>query len=128
MKLDKFLFDSVSHEAELSPRLRMALDMRTSPNDGSQRMLNALEPGTVLPIHRHTRSSETCIILRGSAIEIFYDDHGNETERVLMAPATECCGVNIEIGRWHKIVSLEPGTVILKQKTKPMSPCHQMIS
>lgn len=116
MKLDKALLDSVSAEAKDSPRLRMARDMRTTSADQSQRMLNAIEPGTELPIHRHRNSSETCIVLRGSAEEIFYDKNGNETERVLMKPNSDCCGVNIEVGRWHRIVSLEPGTVIFEAK------------
>lgn len=125
MKLDKTLFDLISCKAGQSPRLRMNLDMRNSDVDGSQRMLNAIEPGTVLPIHRHRNSSETCIVLRGSAEEIFYDDNGNETERVLMKPDYDCCGVNIDKGRWHKIVSLEPGTVIFEAKEgayEPISP------
>lgn len=125
MRLDKALFDSVSVEAKAAPRLRMARDMRTTPSDSSQRMLNAIEPGTELPIHRHRNSSETCIILRGSAEEIFYDDEGNITERVTMRPGSDCVGVNIEKGRWHKIVSLEPGTVIFEAKDgayEPVSP------
>lgn len=125
MKFDKELFDSVTHEAAQSERLRMARDMRTTTADQSQRMLNAIEPGTVLPIHRHRGSSETCIVLRGKAEEIFYDDNGNEAERVVMQPDTDCCGVNIEVGRWHKIVSLEPGTVIFEAKDgayEPLSP------
>lgn len=125
MKFDKELFDSVTREAERSERLRMARDMRTTSSDHSQRMLNAIEPGTVLPIHRHRGSTEACIVLRGKAEEIFYDDNGNETERVTMQPDTDCCGVNIEVGRWHKIVSLEPGTVIFEAKDgayEPLSP------
>lgn len=125
MKIDKSLFDSVSDKAKQSPRLRMACDMRTSPHDQSQRMLNAIESGTELPVHRHRKSTETCIVLRGLAAEIFYDDNGNETERVLMKPGSDCCGVNIEVGRWHKIVSLEPGTVIFEAKDgayEPLSP------
>lgn len=125
MKLDRELFDSVTSEAEQSERLRMNRDMRTTSADQSQRMLNAIEPGTVLPIHRHRGSTETCIVLRGKAEEVFYDDNGNETERVMMQPDTECCGVNIEMGRWHRIVSLEPGTVIFEAKDgayEPLSP------
>lgn len=125
MKLDRELFNSVTREAKQSERLRMNRDMRTTPTDRSQRMLNAIEPGTVLPIHRHRRSSETCIVLRGKAEEIFYDDNGTEIERVIMQPDTDCCGVNIEVGRWHKIVSLEPGTVIFEAKDgayKPLLP------
>ena len=125
MKLDTNLFNKVAAEAVESPRKRMNLDMRNSANDQSQRMLNALEPETVLPIHRHRTSSETCIVLRGKAEEIFYDDLGNETERILMQPGSDCCGVNIAAGRWHKIVSLEPGTVIFEAKDgayQPTSP------
>lgn len=125
MKFDKELFDSVTLEAVKSERLRMARDMRTTSSDQSQRMLNAIEPGTNLPIHRHRGSSETCIVLRGKAEEIFFDDNGNETERVMMQPDTDCCGVNIEVGRWHRIVSLAPGTVIFEAKDgayEPLSP------
>lgn len=125
MKFNKALFDSVSAEAKHSPRLRMARDMRTSVDDQSQRMLNAIEPGTELPIHRHTKSTETCIVLCGYAEEIFFDDNGNETERVLMKPDSECCGVNIAVGRWHKIVSLEPGTVIFEAKDGAYEPLSQ---
>jgi len=122
MKFDKALLDSVSAEALKSPRLRMARDMRNTPADTSQRMLNAIEPGTNLPIHRHQKSTESCIVIRGAAEEIFYDDNGNETERVLMRPGSDCCGVNIEIGRWHRIVSLEPGTVIFEAKDGMYTP------
>lgn len=125
MRLDKALFDSVSAEAKESPRLRMARDMRTTPADNSQRMLNAIEPRTELPIHRHRNTSEICIILRGSAEEIFYDDNCNITERIKMQPNSDCVGVSIEKGRWHKIVSLEPGTVIFEAKDgayEPVSP------
>lgn len=125
MKLDRTLFDSVSSEAKKSPRLRMAHDMRNTPDDKSQRMLNAIEPGTELPVHRHRNTSESCIILRGSAEEIFYDDQGNITERVRMQPGSDCVGVNIEKGRWHRIVSLEPDTVIFEAKDgayEPVSP------
>lgn len=125
MKLDKALFDSVTEEAVQSPRRRMACDMRTTPQDQSQRMLNAIEPGTELPIHRHRKSTETCIVLRGVAEEIFYDDNGNETERVVMRPDTDCCGVNIEVGRWHKIVLLELGTVIFEAKDGAYEPTSQ---
>ncbi len=125
MRFDKALFDSVAEEAIRSPRLRMARDMRTTPEDMSQRMLNAIEPGTVLPIHRHRKSTETCIVLRGAAEEIFYDDNGLETERVVMHPGSDCCGVNIEVDRWHKIVSLEPGTVIFEAKDGAYEPLSQ---
>lgn len=122
MKIDTCLFDMVSLEARQSERLRMARDLRTTQGDGSQRMLNAIEPGTELQIHRYCSSSETCIVLRGKAVEIIYDDDGNETERIEMAPGSDCCGVNIEAGRWHKIVSLESGTIIFEAKDGHYSP------
>lgn len=122
MILDSTLFNELTEEARRSDRLRMNLDMRNSAEDQSQRMLNAIEPGTELPIHRHKNTSETCIVLRGSAVEIFYDDSGNITERIIMEPETNCCGVNIAAGRWHKIVSLEPGTVIFEAKDGSYEP------
>lgn len=125
MKIDAALLNVLTNEATKSERLRMNYDMRNSGADNSQRMLNAIEPGSELPIHRHKGSSETCIIVKGVAIEIFYDDNGNETERIVMKPNSECAGVNIERGRWHKIVSVEPGTVIFEAKDgkyEPLSP------
>ena len=125
MTIDNKLFDALSAEARKSPRLRMNRDMRTTANDQSQRMLNAIEPGTELPIHRHRKTTEVCFVLRGKAEEIFYDDNGNETERVLMIPNSDCCGVVIETGRWHKIVSHEPDTVIFEAKDGPYEPLSQ---
>ena len=122
MKIDKSLLDTLSAEAVQSPRLRMNRDMRNSAEDTSQRMLNAIEPETELPIHRHRNSSESCFVIRGVAEEIFYDDNGKETERVLMKAGSECVGVNIEAGRWHKIVSLESGTVIFEAKDGAYEP------
>lgn len=125
MIIDQQLLDTVSAQAAASPRLRMNHDLRTTPADTSQRMLNAIEPGTVLPVHRHMDSSETCVVIRGRAEEVFYDDNGVETERVLMVAGGECIGVNIARGRWHRIVSLEPGTVILEAKDcayQPVTP------
>lgn len=122
MTIDNNLFDAISEEARKSPRLRMNHDMRTSADDQSQRMLNAIEPGTELPIHRHRNTSETCIVLRGAAEEQFYDDNGNITERIIMEPETDCCGVDIPAGRWHKIVSLESDTVIFEAKDGPYEP------
>ena len=125
MTIDNKLFDALSEEARKSPRFRMNYDMRTTANDQSQRMLNAIEPGTELPIHRHKNTSETCIVLRGAAEELFYDDNGEITERIIMEPETACWGVNIAAGRWHKIVSLEPDTVIFEAKDGPYEPLSQ---
>lgn len=125
MNIDSELLDSITHEAVQSERLRISRDMRTTPEDCSQRILNAIEPGTVLPVHRHRGSTEVCIVIRGKAEEVFYDDNGKETERVMMQPGTDCCGVNIEKGRWHKIISHEPGTVIFEAKDGAYEPLTQ---
>ena len=76
MKIDNILLDKLTAQAKASPRLRMNLDLRNSPEDGSQRMLNALEPGTVLPIHRHRTTSEVVVMLRGRAVQYLYDEQG----------------------------------------------------
>lgn len=122
MKIDSQLLDYLIAQAKVSPRLRMNYDLRNSPEDGSQRMLNALEPGTELPIHRHPKTSETVVILRGSATQYFYDDCGNVTEEITIAVGSGCVGMSVEAGRWHRIVSLESGTVILECKDGPFFP------
>ena len=122
MKIDSETLDRLTAQARQSPRLRMNLDLRNGPEDGSQRMLNALEPGTQLPIHRHRGSSETVVILRGRATQYFYDDAGRMTESVTMAPGSECVGMSVEKGRWHKLVCHESGTVILEYKDGAYEP------
>ena len=122
MKITQSLLDSLTAQAKASPRLRMNYDLRDSAQDGSQRMLNALEPGTVLPIHRHRTTSETVVILRGRATQEFYDDQGRLTESVTMAPGSDCVGMSIAKGRWHKLISHESGTVILECKDGPYEP------
>ena len=85
-------------------------------------MLNALEPGTVLPIHRHRRTTETVVILRGSATQYFYDDNGNVTEQVTITAGTPDCGMSVEVGRWHRLVCHESGTVIFEAKDGAYEP------
>lgn len=116
MAIDNQLLDTLSSQAKVSPRLRMNYDLRNSENDNSQRMLNALEPGTVMPIHRHRKTSETVVIVRGSLIERFYDDEGNVTEEVLMVPGGENPVVQVEKGCWHSLECLEPNTVLFEAK------------
>ena len=125
MKITQSLLDSLTAQAKASPRLRMNYDLRDSAQDGSQRMLNALEPGTVLPIHRHRTTSETVVILRGRATQEFYDDQGRLTESVTMAPGSDCVGMSIAKGRWHKLISRESGTVILECKDGPYEPLSE---
>ena len=125
MTFDAELLDKLTAEARRSPRLRMNFDLRNSPADGSQRMLNALEPGTALPIHRHRKSSETVVILRGSATQYFYDESGRVTEEVTIAAGSGCAGMSVEAGRWHRIESLESGTVIMECKDGAYEPISE---
>jgi cupin fold WbuC family metalloprotein len=120
MIIDQFLLDSLTAQAKASPRLRMNLDLRNTPEDQSQRMLNAIEPGTVMPIHRHQNSSETCICLRGHFEENFYDENGNLIETIDMVPGGVV--LNIEVGQWHSLKSLESGTVLFEAKDGPYEP------
>lgn len=89
MIIDQALLDSLSAQAKENPRLRQNYDLRNSENDNSQRMLNALEPGTIMPIHRHRTSSESIAIIRGKMIMRLYDDKGNITDEFVMEPNGE---------------------------------------
>jgi len=114
MLIDKEKLDDLSAQAKASPRLRMNLDLRNSPSDGSQRMLNALEPGTVMPVHRHLGSSETVICVRGHFEEYLYDDNGVLIETIDMRPGGAL--VNVPAGQWHSLRCLESGTVLFEAK------------
>ena len=122
MNIDKILLDSLTIKAKASPRLRMNMDLRDSAEDQSQRMLNALEPGTVLPIHRHRKTSETVAILRGRAVQYLYDDEGNETDAVLLEAGGEIPAMQVEMGQWHRLEALESGTVIVEFKNGAYEP------
>ena len=122
MKITQELLDNLTAQAKASPRLRMNFDLRNSSADGSQRMLNAIEPGSPLPIHRHRSSSETVICLRGRLVEDFYDDSGILTESIKLAPCSPVVALNIPAGQWHTVRSLESGTVILECKDGPYEP------
>ncbi len=120
MIINKEILDDLSRQAKESPRLRMAMDLRNSTEDLSQRMLNALEPGTVMPIHRHRDTSETCVCIRGHFVELFYDAQGHLTETVDMVPGGTV--LNIEAGQWHCLQCLESGTVLLEAKAGKYRP------
>lgn len=122
MNIDKELLDNLTVQAKSSPRLRMNMDLRDSAEDQSQRMLNALEPGTVLPIHRHRKTSETVAILRGRAIQYLYDDEGRETGSVLLEAGGEIPAMHVEMGQWHRLEALESGTVIVEFKNGRYEP------
>ncbi|MBR3490814.1 MAG: WbuC family cupin fold metalloprotein [Bacteroidales bacterium] len=122
MLLNNNLLDALSDQAKASPRLRMNLDLRNSPADQSQRMLNALEPGTVMPIHRHRNSSETVTVLRGKVKWLYYNDKGELTHIFLVAPGTDLVGLCVPMGQWHSLECLESGTVILETKDGAWEP------
>ena len=120
MLIDKKILDELTAKAKENPRLRQSLDLRNTPEDQSQRMLNALEPGTVMPIHRHKGSSETCVCIRGHFEEYFYDEQGNLTDTIDMIPGGVV--LNIEKGQWHSLKCLESGTVLLEAKDGSYTP------
>jgi len=125
MKVDKNVLDELTAKAKASERLRMNFDLRTSLNDTSQRMLNALEPGTVVPVHRHCTTAETVIIVRGRVKEFLYDERGNLAEEILMEVGGDCPVLQIPAGQWHTIESLETGTVIFEAKDGAFAPLRE---
>ena len=117
MKITQALLDNLTEQAKASPRLRMNRDLRNSADDQSQRMLNAIEPGSPLPIHRHRHSSETVVCLRGRLVEEYYDDLERMcTEAIELSPNGPVVALNIPAGQWHTVRALESGTVILEMK------------
>lgn len=123
MQITQAVLDNLTEQAKASPRLRMNLDLRNSSEDQSQRMLNAIEPGSPMPIHRHQKSSETVVCLRGRLVEEFYDDLERIcTEAFELSPSGPVVALNIPIGQWHTVRALESGTVILECKDGPYEP------
>ena len=123
MKITQALLDSLTEQAKANPRLRMNLDLRNSEEDQSQRMLNAIEPGSVLPIHRHQKTSETVVCLRGRLVEEFYDELERTcTDSIELNPGGQTVAINIPAGQWHTVHALESGTVILEVKDGPYEP------
>ncbi len=122
MVISQTILDNLTAQAKASSRLRMNMDLRNSAEDQSQRMLNALEPGTVMPIHRHLSSSETVAILRGRICWHFYDDAGRETESVVLDANAEPRCLNVEKGRWHSLQCLESGSVLFECKDGTYAP------
>lgn len=123
MIINSYILDSLASEAKASPRLRMNMDLRNSQDDQSQRMLNAIEPGSPMPIHRHRHSSETVVCLRGRLVEEFYDDLERIcTDAIELTPNGPNFVLNIPAGQWHTVRALESGTVILECKDGPYVP------
>lgn len=125
MKINQKVLDSLTEQAKASPRLRKNLDLRDSSEDSSQRMLNAIEPGSEIPIHRHQKTAETVVCLRGRLIEEYYDETGKLTESIELSPTGPAIALNVPAGQWHTLRSMESGTVIMESKDGiflPLSP------
>ena len=122
MIIDQKLKDELSALAKANPRKRMNKDLRTSSNDQSQRMLNALEPDTIIPIHRHIKSTETLVILRGKIVERYYNDNREVIEEISMSPNGDIPMISIPVGQWHDLICQESGTVIYESKDGAFEP------
>ena len=123
MVISQAILDQLTEEAKASPRLRINMDLRNSSEDRSQRMLNAIEPGSPLPIHRHKHTSETVVCLRGRLVEEFYDELERTcTDRIELTPGGPISLVNVPAGQWHTVRALESGTVLLECKDGPWEP------
>src|SRR5574344_775737 len=125
MILDQIILDTLSAQAKANHRLRQSYDLRTTPEDQSQRILNAVEPGTILPIHRHRGSTETIVVLRGRVVQRYYDENGNKTASYELAPNTAQVAMSVPVGQWHALESLQEGTVIFECKDgvyEPLNP------
>ena len=118
MELNETLYIQLLEQAKDNPRLRQAMDLRTTSEDQSQRLLNALLPGTVVPIHRHTATTETAIILYGCIDEIYYDNDGNETSRHTLYVGD---GLQIPVGQFHTVEVHEP-SILLEVKDGAYTP------
>ena len=136
-KISQAVLDRLTAEAKASPRLRMNLDLRNSAEDQSQRMLNAIEPGSPLPIHRHRKTSETVVCLRGRLVWEYYQELKVESlefrdsskslrvqkvQEIELSPNGQIVALNIPAGQWHTVRALESGTVIMEVKDGPYEP------
>ena len=125
MLLDKKLLDQLSKSASENPRLRTSFDLRNTEKDHSQRMLNALQPGTILPVHRHPFTAETLIMVRGSVCQKFYNEKGDITDTFVLIAGGECSALQIPAGQFHSLECLEPDTVIFEAKDGPYMPVSE---
>ena len=123
MKITQAILDKLTEEAKASPRLRMNMDLRNSADDQSQRMLNAIEPGSPMPIHRHRSTSETVVCLRGRLVWEFYDELERRcTEAIELSPGGQVVALNVPAGQWHTVRAMESGSVILEMKNGAYEP------
>ena len=123
MVITQAILDNLTAQAKASPRLRMNMDLRNGTEDCSQRMLNAIEPGSPMPIHRHKYTSETVVCLRGRFVEEFYDELDRIcTDRIELTPGGPNFLVNVPAGQWHTVRALESGSVLLECKDGKYEP------
>jgi cupin fold WbuC family metalloprotein len=120
--IDQSLLDAVSGQAAASDRLRMNHNFHVSFESKSQRLLNAMEPGTKVPVHRHPETSETYVLLRGKMRVLIFADDSTLLQDVVLDVAQGHYGVHIEAGEWHSVEILEPGTVMFECKDGPYTP------
>lgn len=120
--IDKKLVRNVINQAKQSPRQRMNYNFHASPESKSQRLLNALEPGTELPIHRHRHTAETYIVLTGSIRVDYYDIDHHKTDSAVLDPLAGVFGLDIPAGQFHTLEVSVPGTVIFEVKDGPYTP------
>lgn len=123
--IDENLLNNLTEEAVANPRLRKNFNLHNSLDDKVQRLLNALEPGTLLPIHRHTNTDEVYFMVRGSLIVKFYNEQKELTKTQELNPQTGQFGISIPAGQWHTIEVLEKGTIIFEVKEGPYSPLKE---
>ena len=124
MTITQALLDDLTTLAKASPQLRMNYDLRNSAADQSQRMLNAIEPDSVIPIHRHNETSETVICIRGAVEEVFFDAEGTVLESHVLRYGSECCSIQVPRGVYHTCRCLEPGSVIFEAKDRAYDPAR----
>ena len=122
MVINSELLDNVSKQAKTSPRLRMNYNFHQSLDEKCHRFLNAVEPGTEVPIHKHPTKDETFVILRGKVRVSTHNDDGSIIDNVVLCPEEGRYGVNIPKGVWHTIEAMEPNSVIFECKEGPFVP------
>lgn len=123
--INESLLNEVTRQAQESPRLRMNHNFHDSLDAKAQRLLNALEPGTLLPIHRHPYTAETYLLLRGKIKVLYYNDQKELMETVVLEPKSGNYGIHIPKNQWHTLEVLESGSVIFEVKDGPYTPLEE---